>query len=886
MRATLALSLTLLLCATSALAEEKPTPEQSRFFEEKVRPLLVERCFRCHAEKKHEGSLRLDARQTIVAGGDSGPAIVPGKPDESLLIEAVRYRSLEMPPDRRLPKGEVDVLVKWVQMGAPWPGSAGEKILVPRKPGLEITDEDRSYWAFQPIRTPAVPRADSDWDDDNPIDAFVLDQLRRRGLAPSKPASKRQLARRLYFDLIGLPPTFEEVEQFVADDSPRAFARLVDRLLEKPQYGERWGRHWLDVVRFAQSNGYERDDEKPHAWRYRDYVIKAFNEDKPFDRFILEQLAGDELDDATLDSIIATGFYRVGVWDDEPDDKVAAVYEGLDDIVRTTGEAFLGLTIGCARCHDHKFDPIPQADYYSLLSFVRNVAPIGKDKSHTHWEMDPTAIFTPLVTRESLDQWEQKRKLLADQKAELEKQLSAEGTPKEKQEELKKQIGELDKQMKPAWEMALSVREIGAKPRETRILIRGSHLTPGKAVQPAFLTVTDSPNPKLLSPETAPGSSLVQTLRSQGVQPTTRRRRVLAEWIASPDNPLTARVIANRLWHYHFGRGLVSTPNDFGRTGQPPTHPKLLDWLASDLTENGWSLKHLHRRILLSKTWQQSSASSPDHRGHEVDPDNMLLWRQNLRRVESEVIRDSMLMLDLCEGKGGADSFLLSDSVSMDCTPILDSSQLVGVINQEDLLISYRAIEKVLRRATTDPVTGLPMRSVFERRIREEWRRAERTEESLAVILIDVDHFKDVNDRCGHLVGDAVLHMVGSCLKTSLRSYDLVARHGGDEFAAICFGCRPGEIDIPVARLLDAINRLSIPADPGGTHMISLSIGAAVMHGAFDKCQPLHLIETADRCLYRAKQNGRARAYRTEITGPQLELEIVQVEPTETLAPA
>ena len=642
-RATLALTLTILLCAMSVLAEEKPTPEQRRFFEEKVRPLLVERCFRCHAEKKHEGSLRVDTRETIVAGGDSGPAIVPGKPDESLLIEAVRYRSLEMPPDRRLPKGEVDVLVKWVQMGAPWPGSAGEKILVPRRPGLEITDEDRSYWAFQPIRKPVVPNTDSNWDDASPIDAFVFDQLNRRGLAPSKRASKRQLARRLNFDLIGLPPTYEEVEQFVADDSPKAFAKLVDRLLEKPQYGERWGRHWLDVVRFAQSNGYERDDEKPHAWRYRDYVIKAFNEDKPFDRFVLEQLAGDELDNATLDSIIATGFYRVGVWDDEPDDKVAAVYEGLDDIVRTTGEAFLGLTIGCARCHDHKFDPIPQADYYSLLSFVRNVAPIGKDKSLTHWEMDPAAIFTPLVTRKSLDQWEKKRKPLADQKAELEKQLSAEGTSKKKQEELKKKLAELDKQMKPAWEMALSVREIGAKPRETRILIRGSHLTPGKAVQPAFLTVAGSPDPKLLSSETAPGSSLVQTLRSQGVQPTTRRRRVLAEWIASPNNPLTARVIANRLWHYHFGRGLVSTPNDFGRTGQPPTHPKLLDWLAADLIENDWSLKHLHRQILLSKTWQQSSAAPADHRGQEVDPDNMLLWRQNLRRVESEVIRDSML---------------------------------------------------------------------------------------------------------------------------------------------------------------------------------------------------------------------------------------------------
>ena len=643
MRATLAFSLTLCLAA-AALAEEKPSPEQSRFFEEKVRPLLVKRCFRCHAAKKHEGNLRLDARTTILAGGESGPAIIVGKPDESLLIEAVRYRSLEMPPDRRLPKGEVDVLVRWVQMGAPWPGSTGETILVPRTPGLEITDADRSYWAFQPIRKPAVPHADSGWDDDNAIDAFVLRSLNSKGLAPSAAATRRQLIRRACFDLIGLPPTYEQVEKFVADDSPEAFAKLVDQLLEKPQYGERWGRHWLDVVRFAQSNGYERDDEKPHAWRFRDYVIKSFNEDKPFDRFILEQLAGDELDDATLDSIIATGFYRIGVWDDEPDDKVAAVYEGLDDIVRTTGEAFLGLTIGCARCHDHKFDPIPQADYYSLLSFVRNVAPIGKDKSNTHWEMNPGAIFTPLVTQEARDQWEQKRRQLQEQKAALQKQQQAEGTPKEKQDELKKKIGELDGQMKqPPWEMALSVRETGAPPRETRILIRGSHLTPGKAVEPAFLTVTGSPKPNLPPPETAPASSLVQLLRTQGVQPTIRRRRVLAEWIASAQNPLTARVIANRLWHYHFGRGIVSTPNDFGKTGQPPTHPELLDWLAADLIENGWSLKHLHRRILLSKTWQQSSTPSPDNPGIEIEPDNQLLWRQNLRRVEAEIIRDSML---------------------------------------------------------------------------------------------------------------------------------------------------------------------------------------------------------------------------------------------------
>ncbi len=257
--------------------------------------------------------------------------------------------------------------------------------------------------------------------------------------------------------------------------------------------------------------------------------------------------------------------------------------------------------------------------------------------------------------------------------------------------------------------------------------------------------------------------------------------------------------------------------------------------------------------------------------------------RERERWVEMPVEAVMLTMIDLCQSKDDGD-FQLSDQVSLDCTPILEQNQLVGVINDDDLLISYRKVEQILRRAMTDPITGLPMRSVFERRLREGWRRAQSTDESLAVILIDVDNFKTVNDRCGHMVGDAVLHMVGSCLRTSLRSYDMVARHGGDEFSAICFGCRPGEIDIPVGRLLEAIENLSIPADFGGNHMISLSIGAAVMGGGFADCQPMHLIETADRCLYRAKQNGRARAYRTEINGPEFEPDMVRVLPSDTVA--
>jgi hypothetical protein len=634
--------LLLIFHAVAVASGQEPTPEQSRFFEEKVRPLLVEQCFRCHSETKQEGDLRLDARSAILAGGESGPAVVVGKPDDSLLIDAVRYRSLEMPPDRRLPKSEVDVLVKWVEMGAPWPGSGDEDVLIPRRPGLAITDADRNYWAFQPIRRPDVPDDSTTTWDDQPIDGFVFSRLAAKKLLPSRSASKRQLARRLYFDLIGLPPTYEEVEKFVADPSPQAFENLVNDLLNRPQYGERWGRHWLDVVRFAQTNGYERDHEKPHSWRYRDYVIRALNEDKPFDQFIKEQLAGDELDEVTHETIIATGYYRLGVWDDEPDDKIAAVHDGLADIVRTTGEAFLGLTIGCARCHDHKFDPIPQADYYSLLSFIRNVTPYGKDQSSTHWMLDPDAVFTPLVTADLAAQWKETRAKLQLQIDAKKKEL--ESAADDKKEELKKQLAALEKQAStPPWDVALSVREIGSKPTETRIFIRGSHLTPGEAVEPAFLTVTGAPRPQLAAAPEDSDSPLVTLLRAEGVQPTTRRRRVLADWIASAQNPLTARVIANRMWHHHFGRGIVPTPNDFGKTGRPPTHPQLLDWLASELIENGWSLKHLHRTILLSRTWQQSSIPEAEHQGVQVDPDNDLLWRQSLRRVEAEVIRDSML---------------------------------------------------------------------------------------------------------------------------------------------------------------------------------------------------------------------------------------------------
>ena len=645
-RRLLCITLVVLSSRNIAAESNRPTREQLRFFETKVRPLLAARCFKCHGAKKQQGKLRLDARANAIAGGESGPAIVPGKPGESLLIEAVNYTSLEMPPDGKLPHRDIKVLTAWVKMGAPWPGDTNVRRVVDSET-FQITNEDRQFWSFQPIVRPEVPATDDDWAG-QPIDAFVFRKLKAAGFLPSPPTSRRELILRVYFDLIGLPPSPEKVDAFVADESPGAYEKMIDRLLERPQYGERWGRHWLDLVRYAQTNGYERDDEKPYAWRYRDYVIRAFNEDKPYDRFILEQLAGDELDDLTHDSIIATGFYRLGVWDDEPDDKVLAVWDEIDDMLRTTGETFLGLTIGCARCHAHKFDPIPQADYYRLAAFFRNIAPYGKDQSSTHWELNPDAVYTPLATAEEFAKFKSREGELRRNVARLKKRIAELGDAKDKADEkkaLEEEVKRLEDELKHPFEQALSVREPGPSPPKMHLLVRGSPLTKGREVQPGFLTVLSDAPPAIAPPAANDANPLRRMLRELGVKQTSGRRLALARWIAGKANPLTARVMANRVWHYHFGRGLVPTPSDFGRTGQPPSHPKLLDWLAAELRDGGWRLKRMHKQILLSNTYRQSSRAN-NARAAEIDPNNALLWRQNLRRLDAEVIRDAILAVN------------------------------------------------------------------------------------------------------------------------------------------------------------------------------------------------------------------------------------------------
>ena len=499
---------------------------------------------------------------------------------------------------------------------------------------FKLSEEDRSYWAFQPATRPAIPTSGCPAAVGNhPVDAFVSVKLSEKKLSMNEAATSRELVRRAYFDLVGLPPTPEEVEAFEKNPTDKAWAELIDRLLASPHYGERWGRHWLDLVRYAESNGYERDGAKPNAWRYRDYVIEAFNSDKPYDRFVREQLAGDEVADEQLaevagskewrDAIIATGFYRLHVWDDEPDSTVKAEFDDLDDIMVTTGTAFLGLTIGCARCHDHKYDPISTADYYSMLSFIRSVD--GYGQHHTGGGGRGTGkIQRLLATPAELAKWDAD-KLARVKDAEHKLAQAAEAETKKRLE------GELKKarEAAPPFDYALAIAEYGPKPKATHVLARGDPFTPKGEVQPAFPTVLGLPAPKLSERATE--------------AKTTGRRRVLADWIASPQNPLTARVMVNRIWQKHFGAGIVPTPDDFGQTGVRPTNQPLLDYLASEFVAGGWSVKRMHRIVMTSRAYRMSSHAD-NRRAIAVDEANGLLWRQNLRRVDAEVIRDTMLV--------------------------------------------------------------------------------------------------------------------------------------------------------------------------------------------------------------------------------------------------
>ena len=632
--------------------------EQIRFFETQVKPVLQANCYACHgAGASLSGGLQLNNRAALLKGGASGPAVSLSKPAESLIVKAIHYEERQMPPSGKMSADKIEILTKWVKMGLPV--TLGAEAAPKAPTGIippQVNAETMKFWAFQPVKRSKVPVVKSAAWVRNPIDAFILAKLEGKGLKPAPSASRAVLIRRACYDLTGLPPTPADVQAFLADRSPDAWERVVDRLLASPHYGERWGRHWLDLVRYAETNSFERDGAKPFVWRYRDYVIRAFNADKPYDQFIREQLAGDELPSPTPESMIATGYYRLGQWDDEPADHDQARYDELDDIVATTGQTFLGLTVNCARCHDHKLDPIPQKDYYSLLSFFQGTTGYGQPAPYN--ALRPIAPEADRIEYAAEDRaYRLKLNGLQVQMDAIVKTVEADFSPVDKEEfktevrrpallqkrvpaklsqaqfdayiALTKQRDELVKTPPPALEQALVIVETGPQAPPTHILLRGNPHVPGDEVQPAFLQILAPPQP-VIAPPASGGSS--------------GRRLALANWIASRDNQLTARVMMNRVWQYNFGRGIVRSSSNFGKLGDRPTHPELLDLLASEFVDRGWSLKKMHKLMLMSNTWKMSSQSDP--KALAQDPENSLFWRFDMRRLEAEEVRDSILAVD------------------------------------------------------------------------------------------------------------------------------------------------------------------------------------------------------------------------------------------------
>ncbi len=636
---------------------DKEKAEQLQFFTEQVEPIFVESCYRCHGNGQNRGGLNFYTRQSLEKGGESGPGIDSENLDASLILDAVNYSSFEMPPSGKLPQAKIDIITKWVKMGAPMPER--KDVIALHEGPPEINDATKRHWSFQPVQRPDVPHLKSDWVR-NPIDAFLLAKLKENGLEPNPPADRRVLIRRLTYDLTGLPPTQAQVEAFVNDNRPDAYERLVDSLLASPHYGEHWARYWLDLVRYAESNSFERDNPKPFVWKYRDYVVQSLNNDKPYDRFLREQLAGDELPQPTAETIIATGFYRLGQWDDEPADPPLARYDELDDIISTVGQGFLGLTLNCARCHDHKLDPIPAADYYSFLAFFQNVQRYGIRNEASVLERSVRDVGSPEEKRLFEGEIKAHEAAVAEARAKLdlvENRIVAELKGGEKDDFqadsvrlniIRKYIGKLLTQAefkeyaetRRQWNQlrnnppksaaqALCVTESGPDAPATFVLIRGNPGSEGDEVVPAFPQILSPPKPDIQVPEHRQSSG---------------RRLALANWITDPANPLTARVMVNRLWQWHFDAGLVESPNNFGLTTARPQHAELLDWLASEFVQRGWSIKQMHRLILLSNAYQMSSATNPV--ALEKDPQNLLFWRVAVRRLRAEEIRDTVLFVN------------------------------------------------------------------------------------------------------------------------------------------------------------------------------------------------------------------------------------------------
>jgi hypothetical protein len=712
----------ILSLASASLSAGEPKVDREaqaarlHFFEQKVRPLLVQDCQSCHGATKQKGGLRLDSREAILKGGDSGPAIVPGKPDESLIVSAVNYDGLEMPPACKLEPAKLEIVAKWVSLGAPWtplptertPKSISSASAETRSP---FSDIDRAFWSFQPLRSTVTAQAEgclsacpeeacSHWSQ-NPIDRFILKRLLEKGLNPAPEADRRILIRRATFDLHGLPPTPEEINAFLTDSGVDAYERLIDRLLASPRYGQRWARHWLDLVRYAESDGYRQDAFRPNAWRYRDYVVRAFNADKRYDQFIIEQLAGDELAQDDPEGRVATGYLRLGTYEFNQRNVVGQWADILNDITDVTGEVFLGLSIGCARCHDHKFDPILQKDYYRLQAFFTpllprddlTLAPRSERAEYEirlkTWDQSTADLRRAIAAIERPDRDKAAQGAIAKfpdevkailskterERTPLEKQIGAlayrqvalefdrepalKGSERVRREELKRKLKELEKIKPVAPPTVLAATDVG--PVAPPTIIPGKDKS--KTIEAGYLTVLD-PAPAKID-------------RTAGSFGSTGRRLTLARWLTRQDNPLTTRVMANRLWQYHFGRGLVATSSDFGRLGEAPSHPELLDWLANELVASGWRLKPLHRLIMTSAAYRQSSERSESEvdAARRIDPDNRLLWKRTVQRLDAEEIHDAILAVtgELENEIGGASAEVTRPRRAIDTKMIRNS---------------------------------------------------------------------------------------------------------------------------------------------------------------------------------------------------------------------
>lgn len=595
----------MLLSAASLYAQ----PSESNvadldFFESKIRPLLLEKCIDCHNAEEQEAELRLDSLAGMLHGGVSGPALTAGKPEQSLMVAAISYRdpALQMPPDEQLSPAQQELIKQWIARGAVHPDGLGEP--PPPRRGTIDLQQARQFWAFQPLRQVEVPDVQANHWPRGAIDRFVLSAMQDQGLTPNGETTKQAWLRRVTIGLTGLPPTPEDIHQFLIDQSPTAYESVVDRLLASASYGEHWGRHWLDIVRYADSNGLDENVAHGNAWRYRDYVVRSLNTDKPLDQFIVEQIAGDLLvaqkresfpppesadesgevpdllprDQQERDSLIATGFLAMGPKVLAEPDQTKMRMDIIDEQIDTLGKAFLGMTLGCARCHDHKFDPVSAVDYYALAGIFSSTRTMESLKTVAKWHEN--SLATPA-------QWRQHQ---ADSVAS---------------------------------DSAMGVRD-ESQVEDLAVHVRGSHLTLGQTVARGLPAVLQAGPPL----EIAEGSS---------------GRLELARWLVSQHNPLTPRVLVNRIWRWHFGRGLVATTDNFGQLGQTPSHPELLEWLATEFVGDSWSLKGMHRRIVLSSVYRTGSQSDPQRLA--IDPDNEFLWRSTIGRLQAESIRDAILMV-------------------------------------------------------------------------------------------------------------------------------------------------------------------------------------------------------------------------------------------------